>query len=411
MTRPLDSLIRSAPPGVADVETVAALARAAAAIARLDGASAGHPLLPALLHRARLDAVRGMAAVDGYLIDPWHLAALVEGLRPRRYDGAQSLAEAGDAFEAGRAALALHRWLVAPEFDDEGEIRAATAVLREGPATGVALLDAAAGAWRWLERGGARSPLRAALVRHWVRTGTTRAPLPLTGAAALRADVARGWTAAFLDALAGEAADTLQTLLDLERAWFAARRAVAGRRRHSRAPAAVDLLAAAPLLSATTLAAALGISIKSALEILDALVRDGAAVEVTGRAARRLFGLRGLAPLAAAVAPPRRPEPGRGRGRPRMLPVEVETPPPPPAMLPLTPVERQAYDYSDLTGAMDELDAVLRRARRVLENRAGQGASAALLPATSARVEHLEDGEGLVHNESSIEPDFWSASD
>nr|WP_264185570.1 hypothetical protein [Roseicella aerolata] len=362
-------MTRSSPNAVADVETVAALARAAAAIARLDGASAGHPLTPALLHRARLDAVRRMAAVDGYLIDPWHLAALVEGLRPRRFDGARNLAEAGGVFEAGRAALALHRWLVAPDFDEEGEVRAATAALREGPSTGVALLDAAAGAWRWLDRGGARPPLRAALVRHWVKTGTIRAPLPLTGAAALRADAephAGGWTAAFLDALAGEAADTQQTLLDLERAWFAARRAVTGRRRHSRAPGAVDLLAAAPLLSATTLAAALGVSIKSALDILDALVRDDVAVEVTGRAARRLFGLRGLAPLAAAVRPPRRPEPGRGRGWPRAVPVEVELTTPPP-MAPLTPVERRAFDYSDLTGAMDELDAALRRARRALD--------------------------------------------
>ncbi|MGK7871293.1 hypothetical protein [Falsiroseomonas sp. E2-1-a20] len=72
-----------------------ALARAAAALARLDQASAQHKLLPALLHRARLDAVRRQAAVDGFLIDPWHLAALTEGLRPRRLAGAQSLAEAG----------------------------------------------------------------------------------------------------------------------------------------------------------------------------------------------------------------------------------------------------------------------------------------------------------------------------
>jgi hypothetical protein len=51
-----------------------ALARAATACARLDQASAQHPLWPALLHRARLDAVRRQAAVDGFLIDPWHLA-------------------------------------------------------------------------------------------------------------------------------------------------------------------------------------------------------------------------------------------------------------------------------------------------------------------------------------------------
>jgi hypothetical protein len=94
-----------------------ALAQAAAALARLDQASHRHPLLPALGHRARLEAVRRQAAVDGFLIDPWHLAALIEGLRPRRMRGAQSLAEAGGVFEAGRAALALHRWLTAPDGD------------------------------------------------------------------------------------------------------------------------------------------------------------------------------------------------------------------------------------------------------------------------------------------------------
>jgi hypothetical protein len=36
-------------------------------------------------------------------------------------------------------------------------------------------------------------------------------------------------------------------------------------------------------------------------------------------------------------------------------------------MVPLTPVERRAFDYADLTGAMDELDAALRRARRALD--------------------------------------------
>jgi hypothetical protein len=104
-----------------------ALARAAAATARLDQASARHPLRPALLHRARLEAVRRQAAVDGFLIDPWHLAALTEGLRPRRMSGARSLAEAGAVFEAGRAALALHRWLTAPDGDQEEEIQAAEA--------------------------------------------------------------------------------------------------------------------------------------------------------------------------------------------------------------------------------------------------------------------------------------------
>jgi hypothetical protein len=297
-----------------------ALARAAAATARLDQASHRHPLLPALGHRARLEAVRQQAAADGHLIDPWHLAALIEGLRPRRMMGARSLAEAGEVFEAGRTALALHRWLTAPDGDDEAAVQAAQRALRQHTAAGVALLDAATAAWRWLETGGARAPLRAGLVRHWVACGLLRAPLPLTGARALQAEVAwapETWIPAFLQALAEEAEAVLDLLHDLERGWTRARHATAGHRRHSRTPAAVDLLAALPLLSATSLARALGISIKSALRH----PRPSGPGRRCGRGHRPrgapLFGLRGLAPLAAAVAPPRRPEPGAaaaGRG-------------------------------------------------------------------------------------------------
>jgi Ser/Thr protein kinase RdoA (MazF antagonist) len=81
MEKMLDTLLRPAPgknPALAG-----ALAQAAAALARLDQALAGHPLLPAFLHRARLDAVRRQAAVDGLVIDPWHLAAVLEGFRVR----------------------------------------------------------------------------------------------------------------------------------------------------------------------------------------------------------------------------------------------------------------------------------------------------------------------------------------
>jgi hypothetical protein len=334
-------------------------------------------LLPALLHRSRLAAVRQQAAADGFLIDPWHLAALNEGLRPRRMRGAQSLAEAGAVFEAGRAALALHRWLTAPDVDQEGAIQAAEAALRDGAGSGVALVDAAAATWRWLETGGARAPLRAALPRHWMATGLLRAPLPLTGARALRAEVdwtPGAWIPAFLQALAEEAEAGLDLLADLERSWTAARHATAGRRRHSRTPAAVDLLAALPLLSATSLARALGIAIKNAGAILDALQRDGVAVEVTGRAARRLFGLRGLAPLAEAVAPPRRPEPGRGRGRPRRTPVEADPPAPPAGPIPpLVPVPRATFDYSDLDAALRDAEAAMRRTRRSLDQMADGG--------------------------------------
>jgi len=64
-----------------DSGLLGAVARAAGAIARLDQALTGHPLLPAFLYRTRLEAVRRQAAVDGQLIDPWHLAAFLEGLR------------------------------------------------------------------------------------------------------------------------------------------------------------------------------------------------------------------------------------------------------------------------------------------------------------------------------------------
>ena len=53
-----------------DSMLLGALARAAGAIARLDQALTGHPLLPAFLYRTRLEAVRRQAAVDGKLIDP-----------------------------------------------------------------------------------------------------------------------------------------------------------------------------------------------------------------------------------------------------------------------------------------------------------------------------------------------------
>ena len=63
--------------------TALALARAERAIARLDQALRSHPLEPAFLYRARLEAVRQQAGVDGQAIDPWHLAAMLEGLRLR----------------------------------------------------------------------------------------------------------------------------------------------------------------------------------------------------------------------------------------------------------------------------------------------------------------------------------------
>jgi hypothetical protein len=198
--------------------------------------------------------------------------------------------------------------------------------------------------------------------------------VPLTGAAALRAETASepsAWMAAFLHALASEAVDGRQLLMYLEQAWFAAGATVSGRRRDSHFAAVIDLLAATPLMSATTLAAALDVAVKTATRLLDSLVGAGIAVELTRRSKRRLFGLKGLKGterLAEAVRPPYHPEPGRGRGRPPNVAVDEDVVAGPAVPLPpLAPIEHWAFDYSDLERGMAQLDLVLRRTRRSLD--------------------------------------------
>jgi hypothetical protein len=367
----------------------AALAEAATAVARLDEALANHPLRPAFLYRARLDAVRRQSAVDGQLIDPWHLAAVLEGLR-LRMDGALRIIDRGVIFDAARHALILHQWLTAPDFDAEGEVQRAEQHLAGcmGP-NDTPMLAAGRGLHAWLESGGSRAPIRAALIRFWTRHRVLRTPIPLTGAAALRAETPfelSAWQPVFLHALAAEALDGRQQLLDLERAWFAARAAVSGRRRDSHAAAAIDLLAAVPLLSATTLAKGLDLAVKNAIRLLDSLVAAGVAVEVTHRSKRRLFGLKGMAPLAAVVRPPYRPEPGRGRGRPPYI--DEEPAPPPEPLPPLSPIERRDFDYSDLEQSMAQLNLVLRETRRSLDVVTGRAPAAAHATST-----HVEEGK------------------
>ena len=285
--------------------------------------------------------MRRQAAVDGTLIDPWHLAAVLEGFR-LRMDAKLGFVDRGAILDAARHAFDQYQWLVFPDFDQEGEVQQAEAHLAgfAGPGE-TPLLAGARGLHAWLgagHSGGADHPggeaeataARAGPARpfapHWCGSGCARKLLrtqvPLTGAAALRAETPferAAWAPAFLHAVAAEAADARQLLMDLERAWFAARAAVAGRRRDSHAAAAVDVLAAVPLISATSLAAGLGIAVKNAIRLLDGLMDAGIAVEVTHRSKRRLFGLKAMAPLADAVRPPYRPEPGRGRGRPPIL--------------------------------------------------------------------------------------------
>jgi hypothetical protein len=208
-------------------------------------------------------------------------------------------------------------------------------------------------------------------------------PVPLTGDRPLRPDTPwqrDTWVPAFLSALADEAADALALLVALERAWRAARRAVSGRRRHSRAAAAVDLLAAAPLVSASSLAAGLGMAVKNATLLLDDFCAAGIAIEVTHRSKRRLFGLTGLAPLRDVVRPPYRPEPGRGRGRPPLEAEDAITVPALPSPPP-TPLDRQPFDYSDLAHWMTQMDQTIRQARRTLGDLAQGRLPAQAIPA------------------------------
>jgi hypothetical protein len=81
----LESLLHADHPApvTSDRTLLGALERASGAIARLDQALDNHPLRTAFLYRARLEAVRRQASVDGHGIDPWHLAAVLEGLRLR----------------------------------------------------------------------------------------------------------------------------------------------------------------------------------------------------------------------------------------------------------------------------------------------------------------------------------------
>ncbi|MEJ5118765.1 hypothetical protein WH158_15300 [Gluconobacter cerinus] len=82
------------------------LTAASMTIGRLDQRLQDHPLKEAFLYRARLDAVRVQAQVDGQAIDPWHLAAVLEGLRlpTQNLEGADRFA----LVEAAQTAFRLY---------------------------------------------------------------------------------------------------------------------------------------------------------------------------------------------------------------------------------------------------------------------------------------------------------------
>lgn len=361
------------PAPLLDIPSSVALERAASALARLDAALDAHPLAPAWLYRARLDAVRRDAAVDGQLIDPWHLAAVIEGVRFRMTG--DTLLDRGITFAAARHAFDLYRWHVHPDEDRQQKIACAALHLKEVSAEHSALVGAGLGVRSWLKRGGGRAALRAALARYWIECRIARLPLPFSGAAALSAEAPSAlgaWMGEFLGAVAAEAEDGLHLLRIQERDWLAGRKAVKGRRRGSHAAAAIDVLAAGPIVSATSLAAALRIAPKNASRLLESFTILGIAVEVTRRSKRRLYGLRHLAPLREAVAAPRNRLSVKGRGRPSSYggrtggselepPVPIELPPP------LPRPERDAFEVGDFDRWMAVADQAIRRAQRVLE--------------------------------------------
>ena len=291
----------------------------------------------------------------------------------------------GMLFAAAQHAFMLYRWFCGPDAGQRAAIEQAAAHLERVGGAYSPLVGAALGVHAWLDQGGERPPIRVALTLYWQCRGVTALPCPLlTGASALGAEIpwARGaWIGHFLAALAAEAEDGLALLNMLERHWFAARAAVAGRRRDSRAAAAIDILAAAPLVSATSLGQALDMATNNATRLLDGFVGLGIASEVSLRAKRRLYGLKHLTPLRAAAAPPRHPVPGRRPGRPsaalpRMADLasesarlaEIATPLAPSP--PLPPLARREFDFSEIDQWLDLADQAIRRVGRVLEEHA-----------------------------------------
>jgi hypothetical protein len=126
------------------VAIAGALEHAVGAVARLDSALSGHPLATAWSWRARLEAVRRQAAVDGQAIDAWHLAALIEGVR-FRLGLSPALIDRGAVFAAAHHAFALYRWFATPDDGQQVAIAAAAAHLDTVGDGDSALLSAARG--------------------------------------------------------------------------------------------------------------------------------------------------------------------------------------------------------------------------------------------------------------------------
>lgn len=376
------SVLEKADPAI----RAAALERAALTIGRLDAALDGHPLLPAWQHWIRLEAVRGHSGLDGHRIDPQRLAAFLEGLRLRHLDTA-ARHERGADLDALNHALRLYGFmLAAADRRPERELDATTDAPEHRrladdalweltrPAPGARLPALAQAMRAWIADDRPRGAVRAALPAALQAIGVTRCLLPiLAGADTLRPDSPMdpdGWTLGFARSLAREAEDGLAVLRRLEHAWRAARAAIGERRSTSRLSAAVDLLAATPLLGPARLAVLLGCSVRGAGQMCEELVACGAAVEVTGRATHRLYGLPGTAGIRGETAGPRRY--GHRRGRPPKIivpePLSVSEPPP---LMPAVPArfERLEIDTAALDALLADTGRVIERVQGLLKAR------------------------------------------
>ena len=330
----------------------------AAPIARLDALLTGHPLAAAWLWRIRLDAVRHSRRMRRARDRP---LAYGPGCRDHRsrYD------------LRGRPPRVWAVALVRPARTQAIE-HATAALSASGHAS--PLIAAAFGVRAWLDDDGDRPALRAALAQHWQHCGLLPIAVPLTGAQAFSATPlpTELWTAEFLKALAEEADAGIALIRRLERQWLAARAATRGRRRDSHAAAAVDILAAAPIVSATSLAHSLDIAIKNAVALLDVFVARDIAIEVTHRSKRRLFGLKHLAPLRDTAAPPRRALRRHGYAALVRARGVDDADLPDTALraaepLQFTPLQRKEFEFSDLDDWMREADQLIRRSQAVLD--------------------------------------------
>jgi hypothetical protein len=112
----------------------------------------------------------------------------------------------------------------------------------------------------------------------------------------------------------------------------------------------------------------------NATRLLDGFVRLGVATEVTHRSKRRLYGLKHLAPLREAIAPPRHPMPGRRPGRPSAVSlvnhVAEDAGGALPALVPspaVPPLARGEFDFADIDRLLDLTDQAIRRVQSLLE--------------------------------------------